>query len=92
MGKAWVAPLKTVTIPRLELIAALVSINVGLTIRRELDYEKVAEVFWTDSQVVLGYIKNNDTTQNAFTSSWPIGYSRLEITAPLSSGDTSVVK
>ena len=68
MGKARVTPMKTVTIPRLELIAALVSVNVGSTLRRELDYEKVAEVFWTDSQVILGYIKNNAKRFHVFVA------------------------
>lgn len=26
----------------------------------ELEYQNINEVFWTDSQVVLGYINNND--------------------------------
>ena len=68
MGKARVTPLKTVMMPRLELIAALVSVNVGSTLRRELDYEKVAEVFLTDSQVVLGYIKNNAKRFHVFVA------------------------
>lgn len=59
MGKARVAPLKPVTIPRLELTAALVSIKVSASLQRELDYEKIKEVFWTDNQVVLGYTGND---------------------------------
>jgi len=59
MGKSRVTPLKNVTIPRLELTAALVSTKVSSVLRQELDYENVKEVFWTDSQVVLGYIQND---------------------------------
>ncbi|XP_068675533.1 uncharacterized protein [Montipora foliosa] len=58
MGKARVAPLKPVTIPRLELTAALTSVRVSLTLGRELTYAGVKEVFWTDSKVVQGYIYN----------------------------------
>ena len=58
MGKARVTPLKPVTIPRLELTAAVVSVNVSEQLQRELEYERIVEHFWTDSKVVLGYIAN----------------------------------
>ena len=59
LGKARVAPLKMVTIPRLELTAAVVSVRVSEMLRQELQYEGVQEIFWMDSKVVLGYIKND---------------------------------
>ena len=58
IGKARVAPLKPVTVPRLELTAAVVSVKTSAQLQQELDYERVEEVFWTDSKVVLGYIAN----------------------------------
>lgn len=58
IGKARVAPLKPVTVPRLELTAAVVSVKTSASLQLELDYEGVEEVFWTDSKVVLGYIAN----------------------------------
>jgi hypothetical protein len=58
MGKARVSPLKSVTIPRLELTAALVSVKVSNMLHRELNYEAIVDVFWTDSKVVIGYICN----------------------------------
>ena len=70
MGKAWETPLKTMTIPHLELIAVLVFVSLGLTLRRELDYEKVPEVFWMDRQLVLGYIKNNAKCFHVFVVNW----------------------
>ena len=60
MGKSRVTFLKPVTIPRLELTAAVVSSKISCILRRELDYPQMKEVFWTDSKTVLGYI-NNDT-------------------------------
>ena len=58
MGKARVTPLKPITVPRLELAAALLSVKISLVLRKELRYELTDEIFWTDSQVVLAYINN----------------------------------
>lgn len=56
IGKARVAPAKVVTIPRLELTAAVISSVVGSMLKEELELKIDQEYFWTDSQVVLGYI------------------------------------
>ena len=58
MGKSRVAPAKPVTIPRLELTAATVSVKVGRMIEREIQYESMKSIYWTDSKAVLGYISN----------------------------------
>ena len=55
-GKSRNAPLKTVTIPRLELQAAVLAVQMDNAIRMELDIRRV--VFWTDSMIVLNYISN----------------------------------
>ena len=59
MGKSRVTPLKPVTIPRLELTAAVVSSKISCMLRKELEYAQMKEVFWTDSKTVLGYINND---------------------------------
>ena len=58
MGKARVVPLRPVTIPRLELTAALMSVKVSTFLDQELDHENITHTYWTDSKVVLGYIAN----------------------------------
>lgn len=58
MAKSRVAPLKSITIPRLELSAATVSVKVAALLSEELDFSSLEKVFWTDSSIVLGYISN----------------------------------
>ena len=65
-GKSRVAPLKSVTIPRLELTAATVSVKVGSLVIEELDIPNLPVVYWTDSTIVLGYIDNETTRFNTF--------------------------
>ena len=57
-GKLRVVPVKYISIPRLELTAATLSVKVSDMLRRGLDIPLASEEFWTDSQVVLGYISN----------------------------------
>ncbi|XP_026040477.1 uncharacterized protein LOC113032046 [Astatotilapia calliptera] len=60
MGKARVTPLKPVTIPRLELTAAVVAVRVDLMLRAQLRMKLEQSIFWTDSTSVLKYIMNED--------------------------------
>jgi hypothetical protein len=68
MGKARVTPLKPVTIPRLELTAAVVSVKVSEQLQKELECEEMVEHFWTDSKVVLGYIANESKRFHVFVA------------------------
>ena len=58
-GKSRVAPVKYVSIPRLELTAATLSVRVSDMLRKELDIPVASEEFWTDIQVVVSYISND---------------------------------
>ena len=53
LGKARVVPKKFISIPRLELTAATLSIKVASLLKKELVLIEVEERFWTDSKVVL---------------------------------------
>ena len=68
MGKSRVAPLKPVTIPRLELTAAVCSVRISQQLQRELEYTIDQEYFWTDSKVVLGYIANESRRFHVFVA------------------------
>lgn len=59
-GKARVTPLKPVTIPRLELTAAVLAVRVDKMFRKELEMALTQSCFWTDSTSVLKYIGNED--------------------------------
>ncbi|XP_027897195.1 uncharacterized protein LOC114159423 [Xiphophorus couchianus] len=60
MGKAKLAPRPEHTVPRLELCAAVLAVELADFISSELDVYVDATTFYTDSKVVLGYI-NNET-------------------------------
>ncbi|XP_058881751.1 uncharacterized protein LOC131737334 [Acipenser ruthenus] len=58
LGRAKLAPQSVHTIPRLELGAAVLAVEVAELIVCEMDIELGAVEFYTDSKVVLGYICN----------------------------------
>ncbi|XP_051792766.1 uncharacterized protein LOC127530319 [Acanthochromis polyacanthus] len=58
LGKAKLAPPSAHTIPRLELGAAVLAVEMAELVQRELDINIDTMHFYTDSRVVLGYIYN----------------------------------
>ena len=54
-GKSRVILLKPVTIPGLELTAALVSSKIICVLLKELEYYDLTETFWIGSKPILGY-------------------------------------
>jgi len=68
LSKARVVPLKPITIPRLELTAAVLSAKVDQMLRKERRLQLENSVFWTDSQTVLKYIKNEDKRFQTFVA------------------------
>lgn len=58
LGKAKLSPPTAHTIPRLELGAAVLAVEMAKLVERELDISVDTMQFYTDSKVVLGYIYN----------------------------------
>ena len=67
MSKARLAPVKALTIPRLELAAATLAVKSSVALLRALDVKPVVH-FWTDSSTVLKYIRNEKTRYNVFVA------------------------
>ena len=68
MSKARVVPLKPITIPRLELSAAVVSVKISSMLQQELNFSDAEEMYWTDSKIVLGYIANDSRRFHVFVA------------------------
>lgn len=68
VGKSRVTPLREITIPRLELSAATVSIKLDQLIRKEMELPIQRSYFWTDSTSVIKYICNEDRRFHVFVA------------------------
>ena len=68
LGKARVAPVKQMTIPCMELAAAVLAVKVDKMLRKEVDFKLSQSTFWTDSQSVLKYIANEQRRFHTFVA------------------------
>ena len=67
-SKARVAPIKSISIPRLELQAALLSARIDHMLRQEMSLDLATSHFWVDSEIALKYIKNDDRRFHVYVS------------------------
>lgn len=68
IGKSRLAPLRPMTVPRLELSAAVLAAQLDRTVREELDIPINQSTFWSDSTCVLQYIRNQSKRFHTFVA------------------------
>lgn len=68
IGKSRVAPLKLITIPRMELTAAVIAVKMDKMLQCELQLQLSESRFWTDSVTVLKYIENDAARYKTFVA------------------------
>ena len=68
MGEARLAPVREISIPRLELTAAVISVKLSKIISEELDMNFQKVCYWTDSMSVLKCNKNESKRFHTFES------------------------
>ena len=66
MAKSRLAPLKTMTIPGMELSAAVLATKLDRMIKQEIFIPIDSSTFWTDSTFFLRYIENKDKRFQTF--------------------------
>ena len=68
IGKCRVAPLKAVSIPRLELMAATLAVKMKEVLTNEVCLDFTQVFLWTDSTTVLQYIRNDQARYQTFVA------------------------
>ncbi|TWW61438.1 hypothetical protein D4764_04G0000850 [Takifugu flavidus] len=68
MGKSRVSLLKQITVPRLELTAAVVAVKVDRMLQEEMQIPLQQSIFWTDSTTVLKYIDSETARYKTFVA------------------------
>lgn len=68
-SKAKVAPIRSLTVPRLELLAALTGVRLSNTIKSSLTLQISTTIFWCDSMTVLGWISSDTRNYKQFVAS-----------------------
>ncbi|XP_067653340.1 uncharacterized protein [Haliotis asinina] len=72
-AKSMVAPLKSVSIPRLELMAAVLGVKLVAAVLNALGASIQCTTFWSDSQNVLWWIRNQSRVFKPFVAN-RVGY------------------
>lgn len=68
MSKTRLAPMKQLTIVRLELQAAVLGVRLAGFVKRELTYPISEVCYWTDSKVVLQFLQNESRRFHTFVA------------------------
>ena len=68
MAKSRLAPLKAMKIPRMELLAVVLTTRLDRIIKQKIGMTFHSSTFWTDSACVLRYIENKDNRFQVFVT------------------------
>ncbi|PFX14816.1 hypothetical protein AWC38_SpisGene20999 [Stylophora pistillata] len=67
-AKARVTPIKLVSVPRLELIAAVLGVRLAETVSEKLEIPIIQHTLWTDSMDVIYWIQGNSRLLKSFVA------------------------
>ncbi|XP_063362899.1 uncharacterized protein LOC134651727 [Cydia amplana] len=67
-AKAKVAPVQATTIPRLELCACLLGAQLASAVSKTLRCQIAQKFYWTDSSIVIAWLKTNQTKLKTFVA------------------------
>ena len=68
MGKSHVAPKKVANVPRMELVAAVFAVKLTRHLVKELKYSVSSAFIWTDSIILLYYLKNTSSRYTTYVA------------------------
>jgi ribonuclease HI len=68
VGKGRVAPMKQQTVPRLELQAAVLAVELAAKVKDDLGLQMTPCRYWSDSRIVLAYIANETRRFKTFVA------------------------
>ncbi|XP_064463439.1 uncharacterized protein LOC135374405 [Ornithodoros turicata] len=77
ISKARVAPLKKLSLPRLELMATLIGARLAHFVKEATDLQGIESYYWTDSTVALQWIKSSADKWKQFVSNRVIEVQQL---------------
>lgn len=67
-GKSRVAPIKQVSLPRLELCSALLLANLAKRVVSDMKIQHLKQYYWSDSMIALGWIRNPSKRWKTFVA------------------------
>ena len=68
LAKSRLAPVKTMTIPRLELTEAVLAAKIDASLKTQLEMHVDESFFWSDSQLTIQYIQNSRKRFHVFVA------------------------